>query len=121
MFSPGFELQRYHHRGVIYQLLVNIFSVLLDHNILENRDPVLIFVNDIQQSVLCIQKDSESEVAQSCPTLCDPMDCNLPCSSIHGIFQARVLEWVAISSSRGSSRPRDQTQVSHIIGRRFTV
>ena len=62
-----------------------------------------------------------SEVAQSCPTLCDPMDCSLPHSSIHGIFQARVLEWVAISFSRGSFRPRDQTQVSCIVGRRFTV
>ena len=41
----------------------------------------------------------ESEVAQSCPTLCDPMDCNLPGSSIHGIFQARVLEWVVIAFS----------------------
>ena len=51
----------------------------------------------------------ESEVAQSCPTLCDPMDCSLPGSSIHGIFQARILEWVAISFSRGSSRPRDRT------------
>ena len=39
---------------------------------------------------------SESEVAQSCPTLSDPMDCSLPCSSVHGIFQARVVEWVAI-------------------------
>ena len=55
-----------------------------------------------------------SEVAQSCPTLCDPMDCNLPGSSVHGIFQARVLEWVAISFSRGSSRPRDWTWVSCI-------
>ena len=62
-----------------------------------------------------------SEVAQSCPTLCDPMDCSLPCSSIHGIFQARVLEWVAIAFSRGSSRPRDRTPVSLIVGRRFTV
>ena len=43
---------------------------------------------------------SESEVAQSCPTLSDPMDCSLPGSSIHGIFQARVLEWVAIAFSR---------------------
>ena len=43
------------------------------------------------------------KVAQSCPTLCDPMDCSLPHSSVHGIFQARVLEWVAISFSRGSS------------------
>ena len=50
-----------------------------------------------------------SEVAQSCPTLCDPMDCCLPGFSVHGIFQARVLEWVAISFSRGSSWPRDRT------------
>ena len=46
-----------------------------------------------------------------CPTLCDPMDCSLPGSSIHGIFQARVLEWVAISFSRGSSQPREWTWV----------
>ena len=51
----------------------------------------------------------ESEVTQLCPTLCDPMDCSLPGSSVHGIFQARILEWVAISFSRGSSQPRDQT------------
>ena len=51
----------------------------------------------------------------------NPMDCRLPCSSIHGIFQARVLEWVAISFSRGSSRPRDRTRVSHIVGRHFTI
>ena len=63
---------------------------------------------------------SESEVTQSGPTLCDPMDCSPPGSSIHRIFQARVLEGVAISS-RGSSWPRDRTQVSHIVGRRFTV
>ena len=49
------------------------------------------------------------------------MDCSLQGSSIHGIFQARILEWVAISFSRGSSQPRDQTQVSHIAGRRFTI
>ena len=52
-----------------------------------------------------------NEVTQSCPTPCDP------CSSVHGIFQASVLEWVAISFSRGSSRPRDRTQVSCIGGR----
>ena len=50
-------------------------------------------------------QESESEVAQSGPTLCNPMDCSLPGLSIHGIFQARVLEWVAISFSRGSSDP----------------
>ena len=65
--------------------------------------------------------ESESEVAQSCPTLCDPMDCSLSGSSVHGIFQARVLEWIAISFPRGSSRPRNRTQVSHIAGRHFTV
>ena len=64
--------------------------------------------------------NSESEVAQSCPTLCDPVDCSLPGSSIHGILQARVLEWVAISFSRGS-RPRDQTRVSCIAGRCLTL
>jgi len=67
------------------------------------------------------KKESESEVSQSCPTLCDSMDCSLSHSSIHGIFQARVLEWVSISFSRGSSWPRDQTQISCIVGRCFTV
>ena len=56
---------------------------------------------------------------QSCPTLCDPMDCSLPGSSVHGIFQARTLEWVSISFSGGSSQPRDRTQVSCIVGRHF--
>ena len=58
-----------------------------------------------------------SEVAQSCPILCNPMDCSLSGSSVYGIFQARVLEWIAISFSRGSSRPRKWTPVSHITGR----
>ena len=51
-------------------------------------------------------------VAQSCPTLYDPMDCSLPGSSVHGISQARIQEWVVVPSSRGSSPPRDQTHVS---------
>ena len=60
-----------------------------------------------------------SEVAQSCLTLFNPMDCSLPGSSIIGIFQARILEWVAISFSRGSCPPRNQTWVSCITGRFF--
>ena len=52
---------------------------------------------------------------------CDPVDCSLPSSFVHGILQARILEWVAISFSRGSSRPRDRTQVSCIVGRFFTT
>ena len=59
---------------------------------------------------------SEAKVAQLCPTLCDPMDC-----TVHGIFQARILEWVAIPFSRGSSQPRDRTQASHIVERFFIV
>ena len=62
-----------------------------------------------------------SEVAQSCPTLCDSVDYSSPGSSVHGILQARILEWVAISFSRGSSRPRDRTQVSRIAGRRCNL
>ena len=63
----------------------------------------------------------EREVTQLCLTLSDPMDCSPPGSCVRGIFQARLLEWVAISFSRESSPPRDRTQVSCIAGRRFTV
>ena len=55
---------------------------------------------------MLFKHESESEVAQSCPTLCDPMDCSLPAFSIHQIFPARVLEWVTTSFSRRSSQPR---------------
>ena len=60
-----------------------------------------------------------AKTLQLCLTLLDPLDCSQPGSSVHGILQARILEWVAISFSRGSSQPRDQTQVSYVssIGR----
>ena len=58
---------------------------------------------------------------QSCPTLCDPMDCSPPGSSVQEILQARIREWIAIPFSRGSSQPRHRTQVSRIAGRRFTI
>ena len=60
------------------------------------------------------------ELAQSCLILRDSMNCSLSGSSIHGISQARILEWVAISFSRGSSRPGDRTQISHFASRLFT-
>ena len=60
-------------------------------------------------------------VAQSCPTLCHPVDCSPPGSSAHGILQARILDWVAISSSRVSSQPRDWTHVSCIAGGFFAI
>ena len=69
----------------------------------------------------CMKVKSESEVAQSCLTLCNPMDCSLPGSSVHGIFQARILECISISFSRVSSSPRDWNQVSYIVGRCFTI
>ena len=58
---------------------------------------------------------------QSCPTLCDPRECSPPGNSVHGILLVRLLEWVAMPSSRGSSQPRDQTHVSCVscIGRQF--
>ena len=64
-----------------------------------------------------------ANLLQSCPTLCNPLDCSPPGSSVHGILQARILEWVTISVSRGSSWPRDRTQVSYVsctAGRFFT-
>ena len=67
------------------------------------------------------ESESEIEVAQSCPTLCGPVDYSPTGSSVHGILQARILEWVAISFSRGSSWPRDRTQVSCIVSRRFNI
>ena len=60
-------------------------------------------------------------VTQLCPTLWDSMCCSLPGSSVHEIFQARILEWIAISFSRGFSQPRDRTWVSYIVGQVFTV
>ena len=65
-------------------------------------------------STLCL-------AAQSCQTLCDPMDCSPPGSSVHVVLQERILEWVAMSSSRTSSPPRDWTQVSCLAGRFFIV
>ena len=60
-------------------------------------------------------------VAQSCLTLCNPLDYSPPGSSVHEILQARILERVAIPFSKGSSQPRDQTEVSCIAGRFFTI
>ena len=71
------------------------------------------YTRTLQVSTACL-------VAQPCPSPCDPMDCSLPDSSVHKILQARILEWVAIPFSRGSSPARDRTQVSCISGRFLT-
>ena len=67
------------------------------------------------------QKERKKVKLFSRVRLCDPMDCSPTGSSVHGIFQARIEQWVAISFSRGSSQPMDRTQVSHTAGRRFTL
>ena len=67
------------------------------------------------KKIYCVLTMSEVKVTQSCPTLCDPMD-----YAVHGLLQARILEWVAFPFSRGSSQPRDRTQVSSIAGGFFT-
>ena len=66
-------------------------------------------------------RERESEVPQSCRTLCNPMDCSPPGYSVHGIFQAGMLEWVAISFSRRSFQTRGRSWASHIAGRLFTI
>ena len=87
----------------MYRLASNIFTVLGFHFISG-------FLYGLEE-FLSVATAAAAKSLQSCPTLCDPMDCSLPGSSVHGIFQARILKWVAISISRGSSQPRDQTQV----------
>ena len=67
------------------------------------------------------KKKVKALVAQSCLILCDPMDCSPPGFSVHGILRARILEWVAIYFLRESSWSRDQTQVSCVVGRFFTI
>ena len=74
-----------------------------------------------RSQVLCKNFKVKVLVTQLCLTLCDPMDYSLPASTVHGILQARILQWVAIPFSRGSSQPRGRTGVSCIAGRFFTI
>ena len=98
---------------------VNMDKYICLYSIIVCTDCLRFFSNPSSRDEMHVK--SESKVAQSCPTLCDPMDCSPPGSSVHGIFQARILEGVDISFSSRSSRLRDWTQVSCIVGRHFTV
>ena len=80
---------------------------------------ILSFVSKVMS--LLFKMLSAAKSLQSCLTLCDPIDSSLPGSSIPGILQTRILEWVAISFSRGLSQPRDRIWVSCIAGGSFTV
>ena len=81
-----------------------LFSLTSSSN---GRDRELLSAVATWHDVLCF-------ITQSCPTLCCSMDCSPPGSSVHGILQARIMEWAAMPSSRGSSQPRDQTHISYV-------
>ena len=87
---------------------------MLNHNKMEDEG-VLKCKADMNLLCVCVL------IAQSCPTLWDPKDCSPQGCSVHGIFQARILEWVAIPSSKGSSQPKDWSWVSSIADRFFTI
>ena len=102
---------------VIKDSTYTVTSISCNHSSLPNphqapQTPVLFCLG--LPWVLCL-------VTQPCPSLCDHMDCIPLGSCVHGILQARTLEWVAVPFSRGSSQPRDQTQVSCLAGGFFTV
>ena len=79
-------------------------------------------VKRLEFEIVCFYSDSEIVlVFQLCPILCTPMDSSIPGSSLQGILQARILEWVTMPSSRGSSLLRDRTRVSCLAGRFFTM
>ena len=81
----------------------------------------LLLETQLWRSLPCLSGPKvKVKVAQSCPTLCNPVGCSPPGSSVHGILQTRILEWVTIPFSRGSSQRRDQAQAYHISGRFFT-
>ena len=117
-YPPKVQESRKSHFSYTLTLPMRFVSNLLSRILLSYSCSFFIWLLALSES-RCNQWTSE--VAQSCLTLCDPMDCSLPGFSVHGIFQARVPEWVAIFFSSGSSWPRDQTQVSHIAGRCFTI
>ena len=111
------------------QIQINMFNCLNEHLYKEFEDWLLKHLYVYLQQPLFFLKDPGILISiasvlcsdgQSCPTLCNPMDYSLPGTSVHGISQARILEWVTIFFSRGSSQPRNQTKVFCIVGGLFT-
>ena len=105
-----------------FVLLVRVyFHIKVIFYLLTNGLIIEVFTHVDKQSVFFVPSCRRAKSLQSCLTLCDPMDCSPAGSSVHVIFQATILEWVAISYSRWSSQPRDRTHVSCIswTGRRI--
>ena len=101
-----------------------MFGSILVYGITFHLPSHLLYFPPISLSLPFYIQPCCAKLLQSCLTLCDPMVYSLPGSSVHGILQARILEWVAMPSSRGCSRPRDRTRVSsgsHMVGRFFTT
>ena len=124
LFSVVYFSSKYHHILMVHYLLFfsGLPNISQPYHISRGNFLVLFMISfPVHRSTLYKVSEQVSEVAQLCPTLCDPVDCSLPGSSIHGILQTRILEWVAISFSRGSSRSRDQSRVSRIGSRRFNL
>ena len=95
-----------------FVLLVRVyFHVKMIFYFLTNGLIIEVFTHVDKQSLFFVPSCGRAKSLQSCLTLCDPLDCSPPGSSVHGIIQVRILEWVAMSSSRESSQPRDQTCV----------
>ena len=97
------------------------WGVPQEHEIHTRKSGQIFGVNYNKTSNYNILSFSESEKWKSCPNFCDPMDYHLQVSSVHGNLQARILEWVTVPFSRGSSQTRDRSQVSCITGKVFTV
>ena len=111
------------HRGsAIENRTWVVYCKILKHLKVGTQVSTLTLVCSIQNKALKSRKEAPKVSQVSCVHLFfDPMDCSPLCSSVHGILQARILEWVAVPSSRGSSQPRDQTEVSCIAGGFLTI
>ena len=91
----------------ISRFLKSFHSLKKKKKLNTNQHPKTVILCKYDEYYACVN----AKLLQSCLTLCDPMDCSPPGSSVHGILQAIILEWVAMPSSRESSRPRDQTYI----------
>ena len=100
---------------------VSIHVCVYIHIYIHTRVYVYIYTHTCIHVSMCVCTQTLSTCAQSCPTVCDPVNCRPPGFSVHGIRQAKILEWEAVSFSRVSSQLRDETQVSCVAGRFFTI
>ena len=108
---PGFSVHGILEARIL-QWIAILFSRGSNHGLLHCRQILYLRATGKSKILLVVTSIVRAQSLQTSPTLCNRMDWSLPGSSVHGIFQARILEWVAMSSSRGSSRRRYPTRVS---------